>query len=134
MQSSIRVLLVHRSEDPWGKFTWALKALGLTPCQARNCDEAGQLITELGPEVVFSESELPDGNWQSVLHMAEQAEQPVKVIVVGKHDDTELYQSAMQQGAHDFIAPPAAAHDLTHILILRSAIDDALRRSVKSVD
>jgi len=131
MGPQLSVLLVHHSELPWKNLSQVLKAMGLTPCQAKSCDEARYLMDALEPEVVFSEPELPDGNWQSVLQLAEQAALPINVIVVGKHDDMELYLSAMQQGAHDYIAPPIAANDLSHIL--RCAMDDAHRRRMDPV-
>jgi DNA-binding NtrC family response regulator len=123
MRPQLCVLVVHISEAPWENLSHALKAAGVTLCRARSCHEAKYLIEELQPEVVFSEPELPDGNWQRVLGMAERAAPPTNVIVVGKHHDMQLYVSAVDQGAYDFIAPPFAVHDISHMLCC--AMDNA---------
>ena len=128
MRSEARILMVRHSEVPWEALSESLRTLGVDPCRARNCDEAGRLIQKLAPEVVLCDRDLPDGSWQNVLQMAEVTGVPTSVIVVDQNDDVGLYLTAMQQGAYDYVAPPVTASDLSYIL--RCAAEDArLRRA-----
>jgi len=78
------------------------------------------------PLVVFTESELPDGNWADVVSLSARAASPVSVIVMGQEIDTKLYVSVIEGGAFDFMAPPFKAPDLAHVV--RCAADNALLR------
>jgi len=131
MKPHVCVLLVHDNDFPLEELSRSLRVLGVNPCRARSCAEADHLIRELEPDVVFSDTGLCDGTWQRVVNLADRAPQAVNVVVVGKHDDMELYLSALEHGAHDFVAPPFESEGLWHIL--RCAVENtSVRRGALS--
>jgi FixJ family two-component response regulator len=78
------------------------------------------------PLLVFTESELPDGNWADVVSLSARASSPISVIVMGQETDTNLYVSVIEAGAFDFMAPPFEALELAHVV--RCAADNASAR------
>lgn len=68
------------------------------------------------PTVRFSEATLPDGTWEDVLGLATGAQLQVVVIVVSRLADMDLYITALEKGASDFIAPPFYRQDVSHVL------------------
>jgi FixJ family two-component response regulator len=58
--------------------------------------------------------------------MADEADVPVNVIVVGNQPDTRHYLSVMERGAFDFVAPPFEHEPLS--CVVRSAAQDVHRR------
>ena len=76
--------------------------------------------------LVFTDKQLPDGTWADVLAVAEQATQPVNVIVVARIVDTRFYVEAIETGAFDFLAPPFNATDLAYVV--RTALDNVHAR------
>ena len=69
--------------------------------------------------MVFTESTVTDGTWLSIFNLAEAADVPVSVIVVGTFPDTKCYLSVMERGAFDFVAPPFEREPLS--FVVRSA-------------
>ena len=78
------------------------------------------------PELVFTDTQLPDGTWSDVVRLAEGARAPVNVIVVSRLVDIPLYVRAIEQGAFDFITPPFESADLAYVI--RCAAGNVLRR------
>jgi DNA-binding NtrC family response regulator len=78
------------------------------------------------PLLAVTESELPDGKWSDIVSFSEKASSRVNVIVVGRTIDANLYASAIEVGAFDYIAPPFEGVDLAHVV--RCALDNALAR------
>ena len=103
-----------------------LRDLSIETYSVSTCKEAEDLISECQPHVVFTESSMVDGSWVSILNMAEEANVPLSVIVVGALPDTRHYVSVMERGAFDFVAPPFEHEPLN--LVVRSAALDAHRR------
>ena len=126
------VLLLHNASDPLQALNQELRALGVRTRQARTCYEASQLLTDPEPaEIIFTQTELPDGNWQDVVHLAEHAPKAVNVIVVSRLVDIRLYVKALQNGAFDFIAPPFEPSELSHVLLC-AAGNVAARRDAQN--
>jgi putative two-component system response regulator len=121
------VLLLHNSSGPLPALNQELRAQGVRTRQARTCQEASQLLGgPEPPEVIFTETELPDGNWLDVVRLAENAANPINVIVVSRLVDIRLYVEALQNGAFDFIVPPFEPSELSHVL--RCAIGNVTTR------
>jgi DNA-binding NtrC family response regulator len=106
MSESLLALLVHAKVEPFGCLARALNELSVETCSAATCQDAHVLISQRQPEIIFTESSLPDGWWSTILNMADSVDMPPRVIVVSPYPDTRLYLSVMERGAVDIIVPP----------------------------
>ena len=120
-------LLIFNQAKPYNDVEAALEKLAVPTGRAQTLAEACQVLSRVNPPLlVFTDSELPDGNWADVVSLSARASSPVTVIVVGQEIDTKLYASVIEVGAYDFIAPPFDALDLARMV--RRAEDNALAR------
>jgi len=120
-------LLVHDRPAPLESLKSALKDLSIETYSVNSCEEAKRLIPQTEPQIVFTDTSLPDGTWTDVVDMAENAASPVNVIVVGSNKDVKFYISALERGAYDFVLPPFEREALDYVV--NSAADNArLRR------
>jgi DNA-binding NtrC family response regulator len=127
MRGKVADLLIFHQTEPCNDLKAALEKLAFPTVRAQSLAEACQVLSRVNPPLlVFTEDELPDGNWADVASLSARASSPVSVIVVGQEIDTKLYASVIQDGALDFIAPPFDALDLAHVV--RCAADNALAR------
>lgn len=84
---------------------------------ARSCAEARKMLEDLkNPAVLFADTDLPDGTWMDVLALAKRARQCLPVVVVSRVVDINLYITALESGASDFIVPPFYHQDISHVL------------------
>jgi DNA-binding NtrC family response regulator len=127
MRGKVTALLVFHPTKPYRDMEAALEKIAVPIGRAQTLAEARQFLSRVDPPLlVFTGSELPDGNWADVLSLSARASSPVSVIVVGQEIDTKLYASVIEVGAFDFIAPPFDSLDLAHVV--RCAADNALTR------
>lgn len=127
MGGKVKVLLLFHQTRPYKDLRAALKKLAFPTVRAESFGQACRVLSQANPPLlVFTESELPDGDWSDVVSFSAGASSHVSVIVVGQEIDTRLYASAINIGALDFIAPPFDATDLAHVV--RCAADTALAR------
>jgi DNA-binding NtrC family response regulator len=120
------LLLVHQTR-PYNDLKAAPENLAFSTVRAQSFAEACQVLSRDNPPLlVFTASELPDGNWSDVVSLSARASTHVSVIVVGQEIDTRLYASVLHVGGLDFIAPPFDALDLAHVI--RCAADNAMAR------
>jgi DNA-binding NtrC family response regulator len=127
MRGTVTALLIFRHTKLCSDLEAALEKLAVRTGRARTLAEACHILSTANlPLVVFTESELPDGNWADVVSLSARAASPVSVIVMGQEIDTKLYVSVIEGGAFDFMAPPFEAPDLAHVV--RCAADNALMR------
>jgi DNA-binding NtrC family response regulator len=127
MRGKVTALLIFHQTKPYNDVEAALEKLSVRSGRAQSLAQAGDVLSKVNPPLlVFTESELPDGNWTDVVSLSARASSPVSVIVVGQEIDTRLYASVIEVGAFDFIAPPFDALDLAHVV--RCAADNALAR------
>ena len=120
-------LLIFHQTKPYHDLQAALEKLAVRTGRAETLAEACLVLSRVNvPLLVFTESELSDGNWADVVSLSARVSSPVSVIVVGQEVDTKLYVSVIEAGAFDFIAPPFEAPDLAHVV--RCAADNALAR------
>jgi len=125
MRGKVTSLLLFHHTGPYKDLKAALKKLAFPTVRAQSFAEACRLLSRVNPPLlVFTESELPDGDWSDVVSLSARASSHVSVIVVGQEIDTKLYASVIHIGARDFIAPPFDALELSHVV--RSAADNAL--------
>jgi DNA-binding NtrC family response regulator len=117
MQEESSVLMVSGGEGTNLALRKVLNEAGIHVCLVRSCAEAQTVLKGLTrPAVLFSDTALPDGTWADVLALANQAERHVPVVVVSRVVDINLYISALEKGASDFIVPPFYHQDISHIL------------------
>jgi DNA-binding NtrC family response regulator len=127
MKGTVTALLIFHHTKPYNDLEAALKKLAVRVGRARSLAEAHHVLSTVNlPLLVFTESDLPDGNWADVVSLSARASSPVSVIVMGQETDTKLYVSVIEAGAFDFVAPPFEALDLAHVV--RCAADKALAR------
>jgi DNA-binding NtrC family response regulator len=126
MSEHLFAVLIHDHREPFESLRQILRDLSIETFSVSTCKKAEDLISQCKPHVVFAESSMVDGSWVSILRIAEEANVPLSVIVVGAHPDTRNYVSAMERGAFDFVAPPFEHEPLN--FVVRSAALDAHRR------
>ncbi|MGA2986187.1 MAG: response regulator [Terriglobia bacterium] len=126
MRERLFAVLIHDHREPFESLRRILRDLSIETYSVSTCKEAVDLISQCKPHVVFTESSMVDGSWLSILNMAEEANVPLSVIVVGALPVTRHYVSVMERGAFDFVAPPFEQEPLN--LVVRSAALDAHRR------
>jgi DNA-binding NtrC family response regulator len=120
-------VLVHGPSTSWASLKVLLKSLSVETWTVQSCEEAARLANQTEPELIFTDTLLPDGTWRDVIAFADSANAPINVIVVGESADTKRHAS--ESGAFDLIIPPINAASLTEIL--RNAVDDVRRRRQK---
>jgi DNA-binding NtrC family response regulator len=127
MRGKVTALLIFHQTEPYNDVEAALEKLAVRSGRAQSLAQACDVLSRVNPPLlVFTESELPDGNWADVVSLSARASSPVSVIVVGQEIDTKLYASVIEVGAFDFITPPFDAQDLAHVV--RCAADNAMAR------
>jgi DNA-binding NtrC family response regulator len=127
MSGKVTALLVYRQTKPFDEIKAALGKMAVPTEQAQTLAEAKHVLSDINPPLLaVTESELPDGKWSDIVSFSEKASSRVNVIVVGRTIDANLYASAIEVGAFDYIAPPFEGVDLAHVV--RCALDNALAR------
>lgn len=117
MKNKPSALLVHDYEYPLSDLKPLLERLGFDTRRARSCAEANFVLAwSESPAVVFTDTDLPDGNWTESLALASQTRLPVPVIVVSGAVDLSLYLDALESGAADFIVPPFHGSDIGYVV------------------
>ena len=128
LNESIQALLVQTRPNPSDPLRLALEEQLIEPCTAHNCFEAAlSLCSPCPPHLVFTDTQLPDGDWEDVLSFAARANAPVNVIVVSPHVDVALYIQTMERGAFDFIVTPPSTPELLHVVRVAAANVSARR-------
>ena len=122
LKENIKALLVQTRPDTPDILRFALEEQLVEVCTAHNCFEAAlNLCSPCPPHLVFTETQLPDGDWADVLSFAAEANAPVNVIVVSPHVDVALYIQTMEHGAFDFIITPPSTLELLHVVRVAAA-------------
>jgi len=117
MREEISAVLLHQPAESERLLKQALEGLSIKVNWLQNYREALPLLREADPpHLVFTEALLPDGTWADVVKLALEALKPVKVIVVSRLIDVELYVQTMGGGVFDFVVPPATSDELAHVL------------------
>jgi DNA-binding NtrC family response regulator len=117
MKENIKALLVQARPHACDALRLALEEQLIEVSTADNCFEAAlNLCSDCPPHLVFTDIQLPDGDWADVLSFAASANAPVNVIVVSPRVDVPLYIQTMEHGAFDFIVSPPSVPELLHVL------------------
>ncbi|HLY63825.1 MAG TPA: response regulator [Terriglobia bacterium] len=132
MKSHCFALLVHDRPDPLDLLKMALKELSIETYSVRNCEEAKRLIPQTQPQLVFTDTALPDGSWRDVIELAEKIGLPVNVIVVGTIEDVKFYLTALERGAFDFVLPPFEL-DALDFIVQSASQNTRIRRQAQAL-
>ena len=127
MSEHLFALLIHDQSEPFESLRRTLKDLSVETYSIATCKEARDLIPQCKPHIIFTESSIADGAWTSIFNMAEAADVPLSVIVVGASPDMRLYLSVMNRGAFDFVAPPFE-HEALNFVVRSAALNTYRRR------
>lgn len=125
-QRHLFAFLVSDGDESLENLRVLLKAQGIELWMSRSCAEAGRLLEQTRPELIFTTTEHADGTWRDVIALAGKAVAPTNVIVVGKHQSIRLYLAVMECGAFDYILPPFEPEAIGHVV--RVAAEDVRRR------
>lgn len=127
MEPKISALVVHHRNDRFYTLQLVLEALSIKVMRARSAREAEKQLCERPcPQLVLSDTVLPDGNWMDVLDIAVKAVEPVNVIIVSAEADTSLYLDSMDHGAFDFMTDSFTVPEIVHVL--QCALENVNRR------
>jgi len=127
MIAKVTALLIFHQTKPFDEIKAALGKIAIPTERAQTLAEAKLALSDANPPLLaFIESELPDGKWSEIVSFSEKTSRRVNVIVVGQTINANLYASAVEVGAFDYIAPPFERVDLAHVV--RCAADNALAR------
>lgn len=125
-QSRLFPLLVDAKKDSLMDLNFLLKELSVDVSRAQSYAEVEHLLDHTHPELIFTGTKISDGSWRDIIGLTEMASVPATVIVVGQYHDTDVYLSAMEGGAFDFILPPFEREPLAHLVT--AAADDVRSR------
>lgn len=113
----MKVLIVDDEEDvrasirlliPWGDY-------GInTVLEARDGNNAIELIETEKPEVIFTDIIMPSKNGMELLSWIHQHHQHSKTIVISGHDDFKYIQHTLKNGGMDYILKPIDRNELIH--------------------
>jgi DNA-binding NtrC family response regulator len=117
MTEPITVLLVHLGREDMTVLEAGVVRRPAEVRHAQSCREAAGILADADPpNLVFTDTKLPDGSWADVIASAGKAAVPVNVIVVARLVDTRFYIEAIEAGAYDFIAPPFRPDEFDHVI------------------
>jgi DNA-binding NtrC family response regulator len=127
MKESLTVLLVHSAEEPLAAVRKVLERLSVRTIRAQTCEEASRILqSRATPQLVFTDTVLPDGNWERLLDATGKASEFVNVIVVSTAADISLYVEVVERGAWDFMAAPFAEAEVAHVV--RCGVENVHKR------
>ncbi len=113
----LSALLLHDQEEPMVLLASALAELGVSVVHVRTCAQAAQALARATtPQLLFSETILPDGTWADAVKVAARAPVPVNVIIVARFVNIRFYVEVIERGAFDYITPPFVISDLAHVV------------------
>jgi DNA-binding NtrC family response regulator len=117
MNKDILALLVFAEPDRLKGLEQELRLQSVKTREVRTCTEAKEFIErEAKPDIIFSDTSVPDGTWADVLRMARKEHPSAEVVVVSRLPDTKLYMEVMERGGFDFMAPPFSRTEVAHVV------------------
>jgi DNA-binding NtrC family response regulator len=130
----ISALVVGAREDDSEVLERALREHSVRALRAGTCKEARRILAApQPPQLLFTDTSLPDGTWADMVKEAGEASAPVDVIVVSRLDDVNLYLETIEKGAFDFISSPLPGPDFAHVVECASADVDTRRKAATRI-
>ncbi|HET9178266.1 MAG TPA: response regulator [Terriglobia bacterium] len=116
MEGKAFALVVHDRPEPCQELKLVLRCLGVDTFSVRTQAEAVLLLEQTHPHLIFTDVQLPDGTWTDLINVADSATVPTCVVLVGPSNDPDVFQSAQNHGAFDFISPPFDCEIISRLL------------------
>jgi DNA-binding NtrC family response regulator len=116
MGEKIKALMIYDEPEPSGGLKQVLHRMGMELHHVRTFREASLLLKQSNAvELIFTDTNLPDGTWEDILHLAQRNSSFLPVIVVSRVVDIDLYLKTLEGGAFDFVTPPFLTYDLANV-------------------
>ena len=115
MNTDYSALVVSAQDGVYLPLAECLQGDLVPTLRARTCREARSLLQQCTPQVLFTDTSLPDGSWTDVLSLAAGQSGNIPVILVSRFDDMELYLQAIERGAFDFMSLPLRPSDVAFV-------------------
>ena len=127
-----RIILVSGDDTLMPELSRVLDPCPLEIRALKSCLEAAHEIgCRATADIIFTDVQLPDGDWRQVLQMARRSPARAEVILVSRHVDVGLYLDALEVGAFDFVVPPFHTVELGYIIV--NAIYACLKQRTHSL-
>jgi DNA-binding NtrC family response regulator len=123
MDTPLLAISIHEHPEPCKALEAALGDLSVETYFVKGLPAARDLIAQYQPLLVFVELAIWNRSHAEIVHLAGAADPYFNIVVVGSVPDIEMYVSAIEQGAFEFIAAPFAPETLTRVV--QSAVKDA---------
>jgi DNA-binding NtrC family response regulator len=120
-------LVVHERAEPCESLKPLLRRFGVDTFSVRGCEDARRLLEQTHPQLIFTDTQLPDGSWMDLINVVEKAAIPICVVLVGSANNPELVQAAFHNGAFSFISPPFEDESVLRIITNAMAVVRARR-------
>lgn len=127
MDMPILAVSLHNEKDQCIELEEALEDMSVEVYSAKRCVEAKELIANYQPLLLFVDLDIWKQLHDVILDMAISADQFMSIIIVASSPDIEMYVSAIEQGAFNFVAPPFA-RDVLAMIVYTAALDARNRR------
>jgi two-component system repressor protein LuxO len=124
----VKTLIVEDSATLCAVYTAYLDGTGLDVSVAHTLAEAEMLLSQLAPDLVLLDIELPDGNGLDLLTSVAQLPQQPSVVVMTGHGK-EYADDALNRGANDFLSKPFDASRL-RVTLMNAADNLAMSRQL----
>lgn len=110
-------ILVIMPRDKRQALLEQLEGCGNRVLAVSNCDQARQVFRAGVPvQVVLTDSELPDGNWCTVLDEVTHSQTNAEVIVCARLADARFWCDALDRGAYDLLVEPFHREEVRRIV------------------
>ncbi len=116
METPLVAISIHEHPEPCKVLEAALGDLSVETYFVEGCPAARDLIAQYQPLLVFVDHAIWRRSHNEIVYMARAADQYFSIVVVGSTPDIEMYVSAIEQGAFEFIAPPFSLETLTRVV------------------
>jgi eukaryotic-like serine/threonine-protein kinase len=84
--------------------------------QAENGDEAVAQLTKFRPDVAVLDLDMPERDGFAVTRAAQEAELPVKVIILTSHNNEALFHSALDLGVAGYVLKDGAINEIVNAI------------------
>lgn len=113
-----RIILVSGDDSLMPELSRVLHPCPLEIRSVKSCQEAAYEVGRCGTaDVIFTDSQLPDGDWKHVLQLSRGAAARSVVILASRFVDVRLYLDALEAGAFDYVVPPFNTVGLGYIIV-----------------
>jgi len=110
------VLFVSPHQEDATRLSQMLRPLAVDFDHVPDLQQARVKLQQDPCNVVLTASDLPDGAWLDVLHLARQVSPGTEVIVTNPLADARFWADALNLGAYDLLAQPFYESEVRRIL------------------